>query len=437
VGASRRFLTRLGLITAGAAAWRVWYVAAVVNPRAADLRLSDETFYHQQARLVADGHGFINPFGYYAPVGSAAHRVFETAVHPPLYTVFLAIPARLGIDSMLSQRVLTALLGAATVFLLGLLGRRLLGDAVGLVAAGLAAISPALWVNDSVLGLETLYGFLLVCALLAVYRFWSAPALWPAVGMALALALASLTRSEGVILFVLLALPTVLLAPGLPWKRRFQLLGVMALVAVVVMGPWVLRNLTTFDEPTVLGTGFGWVLAYGNCDATYSGPLLGYWSDSCALRDYPPGLEESRIDLRARKQAVAYIEDHLTRAPIIAIARVARVWDLYRPTQNVELNEFYERRGHVASWAVLIGYYVSLPFALAGLVLLRKRRIPIFPMIAIALSVTFTVALSFGITRYRAPVDVVLPLLAAVAVVALWQQARRPAQPAPVEIGVG
>lgn len=444
MGASRRFLTRLGLITAGAAAWRIWYVAAVVNPRAENVKLSDETFYHQQARLVADGHGFLNPFGYYAPRGSAAHHVFQTAVHPPLYTVFLAIPARLGIDSMLSQRIVTALLGAATVFLLGVLGRRLMGDGVGLVAAGLAAISPALWVNDSVLGLETLYGFLLVCALLALYRFWNAPGLWPALGMALALALMALTRSEGVILFVLLAVPTVLLAPGLAWVRRFQFLGVMALVAAVVMGPWVVRNLTTFDEPTVLGTGFGWVLAYGNCDATYSGPLLGYWSDTCALRDYPPDLEESRLDLRARKIAVSYIEDHLSRAPIVAVARVARVWDVFRPTQNVELNEFYERRGHVASWAVLIGYYLSLPFAIAGLVLMRKRRIPIFPMIAIALSVTFTVALSFGITRYRAPVDVVLPLLAAVAVVALWQRARRDASPPPpppaveadVEVGV-
>jgi CHASE2 domain-containing sensor protein len=121
----------------------------------------------------------------------------------------------------------------------------------------------------------------------------------------------------------------------------------------------------------------------------------------------------------------------------VAVARVARVWDLYRPTQNVELNSFYERRGNVASWAVLIGYYLSLPFAIAGLVLMRKRRIPIFPMIAIALSVTFTVAVSFGITRYRAPVDVVLPLLAAVAVVALWRRARHEEEPAAVEVGVG
>jgi hypothetical protein len=193
----------------------------------------------------------------------------------------------------------------------------------------------------------------------------------------------------------------------------------------------VVRNLTTFDEPTVLGTGFGWVLAYGNCDTTYSGPLLGYWSDQCALKDYPPHLEESRVDLLARHQATNYIDDHLSRLPVVVAARVGRVWDVFRPTQNVDLNAFYERRGDAASWAVLIGYYLMLPFAIAGLVVMRRRRVPIFPMLAIALSVTFTVATSFGITRYRAPVDVVMPVLAAVAIDAMWRRSRRAATDAP------
>jgi hypothetical protein len=429
VSGSRRFLTRLGLVTAAAGVWRIWYVVAVADPRTPHLGLSDETFYHQQARLVADGMGFINPFGYYAPVGSPAHRVVETAIHPPAYTVFLAIPAKFGIDSVLSQRIVTALLGTATVFLLGLLGRRIAGERAGIIAAVLAAAAPALWVNDAVLGLETLYCFCLVVALLCLYRFWTQPSLGPVIGMGAALAVGSLTRSEGTLLFVLLVLPTLLLVPGIHARDRLKFLGVTALVAVVVMGPWVVRNLTTFDEPTVLGTGFGSVLAYGNCDATYSGSLLGYWSDQCSLKDYPPQLEESRVDLLARHKGTDYIKDHLSRVPIVVAARVGRVWDVFRPTQNVHLNSFFERRGDAASWAVLVGYYLMLPFAIGGLVVMRRRRVPIFPMIAIAVSVTITVALSFGITRYRAPVDAVLPVLAAVALDALWRRrGRAPAE---------
>ena len=97
----------------------------------------------------------------------------------------------------------------------------------------------------------------------------------------------------------------------------------------------------------VLGTGFGWVLAYGNCDATYSGELLGYWSDQCALKNYPPHLEESRVDLLARHKATDYVSDHVSRVPIVVAARVGRVWDVFRPTQNVRLNQFFERRGRV------------------------------------------------------------------------------------------
>ncbi len=68
MGASRRFLARLGVITAGAAVWRVWYVLGPVTSRIPKLGIDDEFFYSAQARLVADGKGFLSPFGYYAPV---------------------------------------------------------------------------------------------------------------------------------------------------------------------------------------------------------------------------------------------------------------------------------------------------------------------------------------------------------------------------------
>jgi 4-amino-4-deoxy-L-arabinose transferase-like glycosyltransferase len=427
-----RFLVRLSVITAIAAVGRVVYSVAVADPRVRDIELSDQVFYHLQARAVADGWGFVNPFAFYA--SGDAHRIIDTALHPPLYSTFLAAPARLGIDSMLSQRVITSLLGAATVFLVGLLGRKIGGNRVGLLTAGIAAIAPALWVNDSVLGLETLYCFLVVLALLALYSFWDRPRVSAAIGLAAALGLASLTRSEGPILFVLLAVPTVLLKHGLSWRDRTKYLGAMALVGALLVGPWVVRNLTTFDEPTYLGTGFGLVLAYGNCDQTYSGELLGYWYDQCGYNEYKPRTEESVVDLRAREKGVDYLRDHLSRLPVVVAARVGRVWSVFRPAQNVELDAFYERRGTAESWAVLVAYYAMLVLSIAGLVVLRRRRIPIFPYVAIALSVTITVALSFGITRYRAPVDVVMPLLSAVAIDAFLRW-RRNAPGTPGEPG--
>lgn len=426
--ASRRFHMRLGLVAVGAAAWRIWYILGPVRDRIHWPALSDEWFYHRQAQLFADGHGFTNPFLLYVQ-----HRSAPTAFHPPLYTVFLAIPSKLGFTTQIENRVATALLGTLTVVLIGLLGRRIAGDGAGLVAALLAAAYPPLWSNDSVIGLETPYCFLVVLALLVFYRLWRAPGLWWAAALAACLSLAALTRSEGVILLVLVAVPTALWVPGWDRRQRFRALGVMAVVTVIVIGPWVVRNLTTFEEPTVLGSSFGIILAYGNCDATYHGPHLGYWDDACSLKDYSPTLEETVVDKLAREKGIDYIKAHKGRVPVVLAARVGRLWEVFRPTQNLEFNELIEQRGHVTSWAVLVNFYLLMPFAIAGLVIMRRRRIPIFPMLAIAASVTITATLAYPITRYRAAFDAVIPVLAAVAITALWRH-RRTADTPPTRV---
>ena len=46
------------------------------------------------------------------------------------------------------------------------------------------------------------------------------------------------------------------------------------------------------------------------------------------------------------------------------------------------------------------------------------------PFLAIALTITITAATSFGITRYRAPVDEMLPVLAAGALVWAFERVR-------------
>jgi hypothetical protein len=91
----------------------------------------------------------------------------------------------------------------------------------------------------------------------------------------------------------------------------------------------------------------------------------------------------------------------------------------------VNFDIFFERRGKWPSWAGAYMYYALLPFAVYALVVMRRRRIPISPMIAIFALVTFTVALAMGITRYRVGADVALTILGGVAVDALILRFRR------------
>ena len=64
-------------------------------------------------------------------------------------------------------------------------------------------------------------------------------------------------------------------------------------------------------------------------------------------------------------------------------------------------------------------YYTLVALSLYTLVWMRKRRIPISPMIAIVVMVTFTAAISIGITRYRVGADVMLAILGGVGLDAL------------------
>ena len=151
------FAPRLALIAAAAAALRAVHAVAV----APDIGIfGDGWFFHEVARLVAEGEGHLSPVPF----------VFEgietpTAGHPPLFTFLLAGLTELGVGSQEAQRALCgSVLGAATVALVGLLGRRLGGDRAELIAAGLAAAYPTLIAADGALLSETLYGLLVARA---------------------------------------------------------------------------------------------------------------------------------------------------------------------------------------------------------------------------------------------------------------------------------
>ena len=71
--------------------------------------------------------------------------------------------------------VTSCVVGSTAVVIAGILGRWLAGDRVALVAAGLTAVNPMLWINDGMLLSESLYVPLCLLAALSGYAFWNAP----------------------------------------------------------------------------------------------------------------------------------------------------------------------------------------------------------------------------------------------------------------------
>src|SRR4051812_36491456 len=252
------FELRLAAIAAVALAVRV--VAAVATND--HLVQGDAMTFHQVAQHLADGDGFRQAF-VDAP----------TAEHPPAWEVVLAAADRVGANGYLSHRLIGALIGTVTVVLVGLLGRRVAGARAGLFAAGVAAVYPILWTADVSLMSETLYGALVTATLLVALWFREAPSVKRGAALGAVIGLAALTRGEALLLVALLAVP-------LAWRHPRALSASLAAFALVV-APWTIRNLTTFEEPVLISGNANGIWIGANCPATYHGPLIGYWRYQC------------------------------------------------------------------------------------------------------------------------------------------------------------
>ena len=394
----------------------------------------DAYFYYNAAKLLVSGHGFINPY-LYIPHG--AHHVVQSADFPPLFIFALAIPSAVGLKSFLVARVWCCVLGAAAIGVCGYTGREIGGPRVGLIAAFLLAVYPNIWMTDELALSEALAPLLVATLLLFAYRFWKDPGVKRGIWLGVVLGLAMLGRDELTVLVLFLVVPLVLLARALSWKRRVAVLGIALLATALVVAPWVGYNLSRFQKPVFISTGLGVTLASADCAATYSGQDEGYWSMPCALaysdnawfKAHPKADDSAQGD-EFEHLALVYVRSHENRLVPVTLAKIGRTFGFFHPLEQIQIDAYVETRPYAWAAVGLVMYYALLPLAIAGTVILRRRRVPSFPLWAIGLNVVIASALTFGQTRYRTSFEVSLVLLAAVALDAFWSLLRQ-REPAP------
>lgn len=379
--------------------------------------LGDFHFYHEQAKLLAAGKGWIEPFD--VPYG-VEH---PSANHPPLWPLLLAVPSLVGLDSFDAHRITGIVVGAAVVVpLVALIGRRLGGDRAGLVAAVLAAASPILVGADGSLLSETLYGVFVAVAVLAALSLRERPGPAPAAVLGVAGGLAALTRGEGLVLVACLGLAALAWAPGSP-RRRLVLLAATAGACVLTLAPWTIRNAVRMDAFVPVSTNEGGVFAGANCDAAYRGPDLGGWVIGCIPIPPRPYADEAAHSERWREQGLEYAREHAGRLPVVVPVRILRTFQLWQPRRQAEFAEGRPRwLAHAgAAWFLLLA-----PLALAGLVVLRRRGAPVSVLLAVPVAVTVTSAVGYGVPRFRHAVDLVMLAVVACLLVHLRERAAAP-----------
>jgi 4-amino-4-deoxy-L-arabinose transferase-like glycosyltransferase len=418
----RRFGVALTGIVASGLAFRVGYVLLVTRHQ--NGKFYDSFWYGVTANELKQGQFFRAPFS-----------SMPTAAHPPLTSLLLgSVNFVVGLHAGTTvQRLTMAVLGAAVVLCVGLLGRAVAGPWVGLTAAGLAALAPNFWIPSGIVMSETPAMLFMALILLAVVRLRRSPTFVSAGLVGAACAGEALVRAELVLFIPGLLVPAALAVTRLPLRRRFGLLGIGLLAAAIVLAPWVGRNLAAFQDATYISTGEGIALLGANCPQTYSGAYLGSWTLKCATSG-SSAVDESVQSSRDQHAAVQYAEHHAGRLPVVVAARIGRLWDFYQPIQMAD-GDVNEGRPVPASLAGLWVYYALLPLGIAGIAILRRRRIRQWYLLVPAGVVTLVSALVFGQVRFRAPFEVCLVVLAAPELVLLASGLARRIRPAGLSDG--
>ena len=401
----------LSLITAGGLALRLLVI--VLSRR--DKVSGDGSEWSAQGNLNAAGHWFVSPF-----------TLRPDALRPPAWAIVLTIWAWLGQHSWHSQQVLGCIIGAVTVLLVGLCGRQLAGDRVGLLAAGIAAGYAGLWVYERAILSETLLLPEIALFVLLVYRFRENPTMRRAAVLGGMSGLMALTRSEQILIFPLVVLPVVLGVNRPNWRRAITWLVLATTVLVLVIVPWTIFNVGRFDRPVLLSNGFGAAVATGNCEPAYYGPYIGYGDVAC-LYPYYPG-DQSISDGKYVHNGLRYAENHPSRLPLVVFAREGRAFGFWNPFQQTTIDAQW-----MGSWVgvtriAMISYWLLLVPGVVGAVALRRRRVPLYPLLAFVVTVVVAVAPTIGDPRYRAAAEVPLVLLGAVGIDNLAFRKRGPSQ---------
>lgn len=406
------FMRRLAVITAVGAVWRLGYlVVAKLNE---GLLLNDSLYYSMQASRNGQGDWF-----------REALTDLPGAEHGPLTILYLT-PWSIGDgDNVPWQRFAVTLLGITTVPIIGLVGRRLAGPAVGLVAAAIAVVYPNVWVNDSLVMSESLACLIVSTALLVALDFDRRPSLGRALLLGALAGLGALTRSEIALFAIGFAVLAWWRSPG--HARRVLMPVLVVSAAVLTVAPWTLYNLARFEQPVLLTTNDGSTLLGANCDNTYYVDVGG-WDVRCVLA--VPNVDTVDPSVRARDRwnlGVDFMSHNTRRLPVVVLARLGRSADLYGLGSLAALDEGEEKAGW-AVWAGIASWWVLAPAALVGWIALGRTRgsdddrskarwwLAVPPA-----SVLVTTVLFYGAHRIRAPAEPVVVVLAAAGGVVLYR----------------
>ena len=365
----------------------------------------DQPLTHDEQEYLALARGIRSGIGVTYPndIETGTAQQFGRA---PGYPLFLAaidggrpMPTRVPARVKIAQ----AIVGAATVWIIGLLAVYAAGPRAGIVAAMIAACYPPLITMPAYALSETIYCLLALGTVMAVQHTVDQRS-WRLALLAGVLAgVAALTRPA-----MLFFLPLACL-----WMiRRGQLTLalVVAAAAAVAIAPWTARNLRVHDRFVLIASEGGvtfWTgnhpLARGDGDLAANPEIK---RAELEFRSAHAGLSAEALEPLYYQEALRWIKEHPGAWGLLTLRKA-----YYAIVPTGPSYALHSVKYRVVS---VVPYLVVLPFALAGA--RRMWRSPRWPVALglLALSSMLVCLIFFPQERFRLPViDPVLIIFAA------------------------
>lgn len=382
----------------------------------------DQFAYDRLALRVINGHGFSFDTDWYP----FAHANQPTSHWSFLYTLFLSgVYALFGHHPLLA-RLIQIFVSAIGIWLIYRLGRRLFDDAVGLVAAGLAAgyayfiLFSASLMTQSFYIVAVLASLELALGLVekSTWRRWALLGLVLGVGVLL---------RQSLLLFAPLLFGWIWWAGSLGARgvshRRSRLTGMAIAASVIVLCvlPWTVRNFIAYQDFLLLNSNAGYWFYSSNhpgqgttFDQTYKAPIPE------ELRQ----LKEPAIDRILLREGIGFIVADPIRIGLLSLNRLKDYFWLF-PTDD---------SSPLSNWSRLLSFGLYLPFMVYGLYLSRHQWRTCLPLYLYVAFDGFFCLLTWSAPRYRLPSDAVMMVFAGLAVVTVAARLRF-VPPVPPETG--
>ena len=363
------------------------------------------------ARALASGREFA-PF---------ADRPFFRA---PLYVWWLAGVFWLFGDSLLVPRLLQCGLGAASVGLVYLVGRRAWDTRVGLLAALWAATDWVLIYFDSELLIPTLIVPLNLLALWLALGYARSGRVGQAAGAGLVWGLSAIARPN-VLLFAPLFALWFLLQRARSWRHGLAAAAGFSAAVLVPILPITAHNTFARGDFVLISSQAGLNFWIGNnpysdgVTAVAPGTSATWWQgyrDVIAQAEQAEGrpLRASEVSQHYSRRAWDFLLNSPEQSLPLLAKKLGLFWTAHEYANNTDIHFF----AHHFSWVprLSLGFAVLAPLGLLGFALsLRDPRL--FPLWGFLIVYTLGVVAFFVNSRYRVPVLPVLMLFAARALV--------------------